>query len=131
MDPELWTLDAHCDTWYMQEFLRGPGPPPELQGVDPDEFFRVTLPRLKEGRVRCLFLNTGDIALLTSSAILDNLFSWAKRERGTVSVCRDAAEIERTVRSGTLALVLACESRSSFSNDSISCGTGTALEYRW
>jgi len=62
-DPELWTLDAHCDTWYMQEFLRGAGLPSELRGVDPDVFFRVTIPRLKEGKVRCLFLNRGDIGL--------------------------------------------------------------------
>jgi hypothetical protein len=53
-DPELWTLDAHCDTWYMQQFLRGPGLPPELQGVDPSAFCRVTLSRLKEGGVRNL-----------------------------------------------------------------------------
>ena len=33
-EPDLWTLDAHCDTWYMQQFLRGPGLPPKLQGVD-------------------------------------------------------------------------------------------------
>lgn len=24
MDRDLWTLDAHCDTWYMKEFLPGP-----------------------------------------------------------------------------------------------------------
>ena len=109
-EPDLWTLDAHCDTWYMQQFLRGPGIPPELQGIDPDTFFRVTVPRLKEGRVRCLFLNAGDVGLLTSSAIIDNLYRWGEEEREEVSICRNATEVDRTVRSGKLAVVMTCES---------------------
>lgn len=108
-DPDPWTLDAHCDTWYMKEFLRGPGLPPELQGVDQDAFFRVTLQRLKEGNIRCLFLNTGDIGLLTSSAIIDRVHRWAEEEAGEVSICHDAGEVHRTVRSGKLGVVMACE----------------------
>ena len=61
-DSEIWTLDAHCDTLYMRVFLGGERAPEELRGVDPEDFFRVTLPRLKEGRVGCLFLNVGDMA---------------------------------------------------------------------
>lgn len=109
-EPDPWTLDAHCDTWYMREFLRGPGLPPELQRVDTDTFFQVTLPRLKEGNVRCLFLNTGDIGLLTSSAIIDSVHLWAGEESGKVSICHDAKEVHHTVSSGKLAVVLACES---------------------
>lgn len=108
--PDLWTLDAHCDSGYMRVFLQGPGLPPELQGVDPDAFFRVTLPRLREGRVRCVFLNTGDIGLLTSSAIIDSLYQWAEEEKEQVSICHDAAEVQREVRSGRLAVVMSCES---------------------
>jgi len=109
-DPDLWTLDAHCDTWYMQEFLRGANLPPELRGVDPAAFFRVTRPRLQEGNVRCLFLNAGDISLLTSSAIIDTLHLQAGTPEAECSICHDAGEVLRTVRSGRLAVVMACES---------------------
>jgi microsomal dipeptidase-like Zn-dependent dipeptidase len=107
--PDLWTLDAHCDTWYMQEFLRGEGLPPELRGIDPDAFFRVTLPRLKEGNVRCLFVNAGDVGLFTSSAIIDNIHRLAEDAGSGVSICHDSGDVNRTVRSGKLALVMACE----------------------
>jgi microsomal dipeptidase-like Zn-dependent dipeptidase len=93
----------------MQEFLRGECLPPELQGVDPDAFFRVTLPRLKQGNVRCLFVNVGDVGLLTSSAIVDNIHRLAEDDGNGVSICHDAVEVNRTVRSGNLAVVLACE----------------------
>jgi membrane dipeptidase len=109
MDPDLWTLDAHCDTVYMRVFLQGEGLPQELRGIDPDTFFRVTLPRLREGQVRCLFVNVGDIGLLTSSAIVDYLNMWAEEEGGEVSICRNAADVNRTIGSGRLALVMACE----------------------
>ncbi len=109
-DPDLWTIDAHCDTWYMREFLRGPGLPQELQGVDPDTFFRVTLPRLKEGRVRCVFVNVGDIGLLTSSAVIDGLYRSAGETGSGITICRNAAEVTAAVRSGNLAVVMACES---------------------
>jgi membrane dipeptidase len=108
-DSEIWTLDAHCDTLYMRVFLGGERAPEELRGVDPEDFFRVTLPRLKEGRVGCLFLNVGDIGLLTSSAIIDYLYTGAWGGAGEVSVCRDAGEVYRTVQSGKLAAVMACE----------------------
>ena len=109
IDPDLWTLDAHCDTWYMREFLRGPGLPPPLDVVDPGAFFRVTRTRLGEGRVRCLFLNVGDIGLLTSSAIIDSLHRCAEAAGSGVSICRDAGEVHRTVREGRLAVIQACE----------------------
>jgi microsomal dipeptidase-like Zn-dependent dipeptidase len=93
----------------MQEFLRGTGLPSELRNVDPEAFFRVTLSRLKEGRVRCLFVNVGDIGLLTSSAIIDNLHMLADKAGSEISICLDAADVHRTVSSGRLALVMACE----------------------
>ncbi|HOP67475.1 MAG TPA: membrane dipeptidase [Methanoregulaceae archaeon] len=105
-----WTLDAHCDSVYMREFLKGDGLPAEMQGVDPDTFFRVTLLRLVEGNVRCLFVNVGDIGLLTSSAVIDRLYTCAKMHEGAVSICRNAADVARTVESGRLAVVMACES---------------------
>ena len=109
-DANPWALDAHCDSVYMREFLRGEGLPPEMQGVDPNTFFRVTLPRLREGDVRCLFVNVGDIGLLTSSAIIDRLYTCAEEHKKDVSICRNAAEVTRTVESGRLAIVMACES---------------------
>jgi microsomal dipeptidase-like Zn-dependent dipeptidase len=108
-DPDLWTLDAHCDTLYMKEFLKGEGLPPEMQGVDPDTFFRVTLPRLKEGHIGCLFANVGDIGLLTSSSIIDRLYTCVEKIGGAVSICRDAVEVNHTVQSGKIAVVLSCE----------------------
>lgn len=105
-----WLLDAHCDTWYMQEFFRGKSLPPEMQGIDPGAFFRVTVSRLEEGNVRCVFANAGDIGLCTSSAIIDALHALAEREGSGIAICRTAAEVERTVSSGRLAIVLACES---------------------
>ncbi len=110
IEPDLWTLDAHCDTFYMREFLHGPGLPPELQGVDPDRFFRVNLSRLKEGNIRCLFLNAGDIGLFTSSAIIDSVHRCAGEKSGRVSICHDAGEVHNAVSSGKLAVILACES---------------------
>lgn len=107
--PDLWTLDAHCDTLYMREFLQGPGLPTEMQGVDPEAFFRVTLPRLLEGRVGCVFMNAGDIGLLTSSAIIDRLYQFAEEEKHRVSLCHNAEEVQQAVRSGRLALVMSCE----------------------
>ena len=105
----VWTLDAHCDTWYMQEFFKGKNLPLEMQGVDPAAFFRVTLPRMEEGNVRCVFANAGDIGLLNSSAIIDNLHALAADKKNGVSICRDAAEVRRTVAAGMLAIVPACE----------------------
>jgi len=109
-DPDLWILDAHCDTLYMKEFLKGEGLPPEMQDVDPDTFFRVTLPRLKEGQVGCIFTNVGDIGPLTSSSIIDRLHTCAEEKGGDVSICHDAVCVNRTVRSGKLAVVMSCES---------------------
>jgi membrane dipeptidase len=104
-----WALDAHCDTWYMQEFLRCQHLPPEMRSIDPDAFFRVTLPRLAEGNVRCVFANVGDMSVLTSSRIIDNLYALANQDGSGLAICRDAAEIERTVGAGRLAIVPACE----------------------
>ena len=108
-DPEIWTLDAHCDTLYMKEFLKGEGLPREMQKVDPDTFFRVTLPRLREGHVGCLFANVGDIGLLTSSAIIDSLYRCVEEKERNISICHDATEVNRTVESGKIAVVLSCE----------------------
>lgn len=108
--PDFWSLDAHCDSWYMRHFLRGEGLPPELQGVDVRTFSQVTLKRLSEGNVRCLLVNTGDIGLLTSSAIIDCLHAEADGPGSRMAICRNAREVSDVVRSGRLALVLACES---------------------
>lgn len=106
---EMWALDAHCDTAYMRIFLKGGELPRELRNIDTEAFFRVTLPRLAEGRVRCMFVNVGDIGLLTSSAIIDYLYNLAGKAESGVSICLNAAEVVRTVESGKLALVMACE----------------------
>jgi membrane dipeptidase len=114
-DPDMWLLDAHCDTWYMQEFFKGRYLPTEMQGVDPAAFFRVTLPRLFKGNVRCVFANIGDINLLMSSRIIDAICTLAGEEENGVAICRGATDIRRTVAAGRLAVLLACEGAFLFS----------------
>ncbi len=108
-DPDPWLLDAHCDTWYMQEFFRGPNLPSEMQGIDAEAFFCVTPGRLREGRVGCVFANVGDIGIFTSSAIIDNLHALAADKRARVAICHGAGEVRQAVRSEKTALVMACE----------------------
>lgn len=114
--PELWTLDAHCDTWYMKEFFRGPNLPPELKEVDHTAFFRVTPSCLKEGNIGCLFLNVGDIGLLSSSAVIDTLLTQSETEEGGIIVCYSADDVTKTVQSGKTAVIMACESSYLFLN---------------
>jgi membrane dipeptidase len=73
--------------------------------------YYVTLPRLQAGNFGCLFMNVGDMDLLTSSMVLDNAFNVADKESNRISICYTADDVHEAVASGKLSLVLSCESQ--------------------
>jgi len=102
----FWALDAHCDSMYIRTFL---GDVANLSSME--NRYYVTLPRLRAGNFGCLFMNVGDMDLLTSSMVLDNAFNLADKESNRISICHTADDVHEAVASGKLSVVLSCESQ--------------------
>jgi microsomal dipeptidase-like Zn-dependent dipeptidase len=90
---------------YIRTFL---GDVADLSSME--DKYQVTLPRLREGNFGCLFMNVGDMDLLTSAAVLDNVFNVADNESNKISICYTADGVGEAVASGKLSVVLSCES---------------------
>lgn len=104
---DIWTLDAHNDSCYGRIFFKDLIKE-ELLPFTAEEYFRVTFPALKEGNVRCMFVNTGDVGILASSAIIDHLYNLEK-EKDIVSICFNKSDVNDAVKKDKIALILACE----------------------
>jgi microsomal dipeptidase-like Zn-dependent dipeptidase len=104
-------LDAHCDSLYIRTLF---GEEADLAVTGEKYPCRVTLSRLREGNVGCVFMNCGDIDLLLSSTILDNLHKLAGRHAESVSICYSAGDVSKAVSSGKLAVVISLEGQMLF-----------------
>lgn len=108
MKNSVWTHDAHCDNLYMRVLL-GDGKL-DFPSTDNKHFqLQVTFPRLKEGNVRSIFMNVGDMDLLMSSTLVDHIYTIANQRSDKVSICYNADDVYNTVESGKLALILSLE----------------------
>jgi membrane dipeptidase len=136
MSNEIWMLDAHCDsiyhrhlfgnelellsttTKYSKEIL---GKVSEIFGEatpPPGDYpCHVTLPRLKEGNIKAVFMNVGDLDINASEKMLDGLNALAGEESLHIKICKNVDEISKTVDAGGLAIIPAIEGMLMFHNN--------------
>lgn len=123
-----WTLDAHCDTFEMKNFLDHDfnlsqskhtvsqmtqnklerifkENVPTLEEYD----YHVTFSRLEEGNVKALFLNVADYDLLESSEMTDGAYQLAQKFPNKVVICGNKKDIIDTVNQNKIALILVAE----------------------
>lgn len=133
---DLWLLDAHCDSFEMRNFLgtnfdltQGRYLLSEAIKKFIKQSFKIhfpknaihnyqtTLPRLKQGNVKALFLNVADYDLPASIKMIDACYKMAERHSAIMHLCCNNTEIKHAVKTNKIALILLAEGPCVFHGD--------------
>ena len=106
---ELWTLDAHCDSIERRFAL---GLSLDLAVAEPN--CHVTVDRLREGNLRCLFAMVGDKDLTGSLRMIDGLCQCVADHPEDLALCTTADDVRTAVSAGQAAVVMTIEGQSMF-----------------
>jgi membrane dipeptidase len=105
-------LDAHCDSLILRA---NRDDPMDLADVNP--IYQVDLPRLRKGKVGCLFCMVGDDDLVQSARLIDAADEMCRRHPEDFRICLNAGEVRAANAAGAIAIVLTIEGQKMFSEN--------------
>ena len=88
-------LDAHCDSLILRE---NRDDPMDLADVNP--IYQVDLPRLRAGKVGCLFCMVGDDDFVQSARLIDAAHQMCRRHPDDFRICLSAGEVRTANAAG-------------------------------
>lgn len=106
---DLLVLDAHCDSLILRENRDDP-----MDLADVNAIYQVDLPRLRKGKVGCLFTMVGDDDFLQSARLIDAAHEMCRRHPDDFRICLDARQVRAANRDGCIAVVLTIEGQKMF-----------------
>lgn len=106
---DLLVLDAHCDSLILRENREDP-----MDLAIEDPIYQVDLPRLRKGRIGCLWCMVGDPDLEQSGRLIDAAHEMCRHHPTDFTICTSAEEVRTTNAAGAIAIVLTIEGQRMF-----------------